>query len=170
VRDESSNPAPRCLGAILVFGLLLSFFQLSILAFRRLRKAFARQEGQTSFLDRGRMTGYSYPVTFYPREHRSPVRSYGLSLELQSTHDGARLLGEVASIHLCPPSRWLSAGRSDDLHHVALWHCTVRWLLGVRVGVSLAHQESAQGQGLRGLPWIRDLLPFSVPTWGVRPT
>ena len=32
-----------------VFGLLLSFFQLSSLAIGRLRKAFARREGRISF-------------------------------------------------------------------------------------------------------------------------
>jgi hypothetical protein len=36
--------------------------------------------------------------TFYPREHRSPARSYGLSWELQSAHDGARFFEEVASL------------------------------------------------------------------------
>jgi hypothetical protein len=34
---------------IFAFGLLLSFFQLSRLAIRRLPKAFARREGQISF-------------------------------------------------------------------------------------------------------------------------
>ena len=38
----------------------------------------------------------------------------------------------------------------DVLHHVAQWHRTVRWV-GVRVRLSLAHQESGQGPGRSGL-------------------
>jgi hypothetical protein len=40
---------PPCLGAVFVLGPLPSFFQLSSLAIRRLRKACARGEGQISF-------------------------------------------------------------------------------------------------------------------------
>jgi hypothetical protein len=55
VRNSPDHGSP-CLGAIFVFGLLLSFFQLSCLAIRRLPKAFAWREGQISFWI-GQMTG-----------------------------------------------------------------------------------------------------------------
>jgi hypothetical protein len=102
--------------------------------------------------------------TFYPREHDLPceVTAYDWSCN-QPTMVLAFL---EKWLHLCPLSRVAELRTFCIMLRNGI--AGVRWLLGVRVRVSLAHQESAQGPGLTSL--IRAVFPFSVPTWGCADT